>query len=263
MDCMVCRSVMGFFFSKEFDTFGLGKVDYWKCPTCGFVASRTHLEMTEDRWAELNDDFHSLTHHADGNPYNRNQRYFNQSLMLHLLQKQGLIKKQGWLDWGCGIGAVSRLLQDFFDLRLLSYDKFFRPEFNPAAEPDLKARGHELVLCTAVLEHLRDRATLDEIERLVSPSGAFAIHTLVPESVPQDPDWMYLLPVHCAFHTNRSMQILMDEWGYRCSVYNEFAKLWVLFHADPNEIEPRVLALNAELGWSYLHFKRGFTDFWK
>ena len=82
-------------------------------------------------------------------------------------------------------------------------------------------------------------------------------------NVPQNPEWMYLLPVHCAFHTNRSMQLLMDQWGYRCSVYNEHAKLWVLFRQPPTDIEPAVAALNQAMGWRYLHYKAGFMDYWK
>ncbi|MBI5924934.1 MAG: class I SAM-dependent methyltransferase [Aquabacterium sp.] len=264
MQCMICQSGMQYFFSKQFDQFDLSKVDYWRCGACGFAASKTHLEMSEERWARLNNDFHSQTHYTEDNPYNRNQRYFNQALMLSLMRKQGLLAAQdNWLDWGCGVGAVSKLLRDYFGVHLGTYDKFFTPEVNAIAEADLRQRAFELLLNTAVFEHVRDRATLDEIESYVAPSGAFAIHTLVPENVPQDPNWMYLLPVHCAFHTNRSMQLLMDQWGYTCSVYNEHAKLWVLFKQDANAIEPKVQALNKAMGWSYLHFKRGFMDYWK
>ena len=263
MKCMICRSDMAYFFSKTFDVCDLGQVDYWRCGHCGFAASKTHLEMSDARWAQLNHDFHSQTHYTEDNPYNRNQRYFNQALMLSLMRKQGLIKPEAWLDWGCGVGAVSKLLQDYFDVRLGTYDKYFTPEVNALPESALLPRDFELVLNTAVFEHVRGRETLDEIASYVSPSGCLAIHTLVPEKVPQEPNWMYLLPVHCAFHTNRSMQILMDEWGYRCSVYNEHAKLWVLFHESAQAIEAKVAALNKAMGWSYLHFKAGFMDYWK
>lgn len=264
MQCMICRSGMHYFFSKTFDTCGLGQVDYWRCEACGFCASKTHLDMSAERWARLNDDFHSVTHYAEDNPYNRNQRYFNQALMLSLMRKQGAIQQDAdWLDWGCGVGAVAKLLQRYFDTTLLTYDKYFTPEINALTEAQLKPRAHDLVLNTAVFEHVRNRETLDEIESYVAPTGAFAIHTLVPEKVPQDPNWMYLLPVHCAFHTNRSMQLLMDQWGYRCSVYNEHAKLWVLFKRDAAEVEPVVKALNQAMGWSYLHYKAGFMDYWK
>lgn len=264
MRCMICHSSMRYFFSKKFDQFDLGKVDYWKCESCGFVASETHLEMSDARWAELNYDFHSQSHHAESNPYNRNQRYFSQALMLSIMCKHDLIAPSEWLDWGCGVGAVARLLRDYFDIYLGTYDKYFTPELNAIVGTSLQTRHYELVLNTAVFEHVRSRATLDEIESYVKPDlGVLAIHTLVTENIPQDPNWMYLLPVHCAFHTNRSMYILMKQWGYRCSVYNENAKLWVLFHKDPTLIKSEVSALNDSMGWQYLHYKEGFMDYWK
>lgn len=264
MHCMICRSEMRYFFSKTFDTLGLGQVDYWRCTACGFAASKTHLEMSDERWSQLNHDFHAQTHYTEDNPYNRNQRYFNQALMLSLLRRQDAVHAGEWLDWGCGVGAVARLLRDHFGVHLSTYDKYFTPEVNAIETDALKVRGYDLVLNTAVFEHVRDRATLDEIESYVKPAGgALAVHTLVPEHVPQDPNWMYLLPVHCAFHTNRSMQILMDQWGYTCSVYNEHAKLWVMFREDPAVVTPKVQALNQSLGWGYLHHKAGFMDYWK
>jgi hypothetical protein len=74
---------------------------------------------------------------------------------------------------------------------------------------------------------------------------------------------MYLLPVHCAFHTNKSMEILMEQWKYNCSVYNEQSKMWVLFREETKEVQARVDKLNNSLGWEYLHFKNGFMDYWK
>ena len=46
MQCMICQSGMQYFFSKQFDQFDLGKVDYWKCGAGGFAASKTHLKMS-------------------------------------------------------------------------------------------------------------------------------------------------------------------------------------------------------------------------
>ena len=69
--------------------------------------------MSEKEWNNLNDVFHSKSHFRDDNPYNRNQRYFNQALMLHLMNKHGLIDDHHWLDWGCGVGQLSRLLKKY------------------------------------------------------------------------------------------------------------------------------------------------------
>ena len=254
---------MSYYFTKQFEVCDLAGVDYWKCQNCGFCASKTHFEMSNERWVKLNDDFHSETHFTEDNPYNRNQRYFNQALMLSLMSKQGLIDGGEWVDWGCGVGAVAVLLDQYFGLKLSTYDKYFTPDIHALGDEQLVERSFDLVVNTAVFEHVTDRATLDEIESYVSNPGCFAIHTLIPETIPRDPEWMYLLPVHCAFHTNRSMQLLMDDWGYKCSVYNEDSKLWVLFREEPEAVQARVESLNRALGWEYLRFKPGFMDYWK
>lgn len=255
---------MEYFFSKNFNDFELGKVDYFKCSFCGFSASKNHFEMSSDDWEKLNNDFHSISHYAEGNANNRNQRYFNQALMISLMHTQKIIPKGSWLDWGCGVGAVSKLLNDYFNIQLGTYDKYFKPEINEIDNSLIKERSFDFVLNTCVFEHVRDRETLDEIESFVKKgSGCFAVHTLVPEQIPQDANWMYLLPVHCAFHTNHSMGILMKQWGYQCSVYNENSKLWVFFQEEPNLVHEKVKILNKKIGWNYLHFKPGFMDYWK
>lgn len=263
MRCIICDSSMNYFFTKNFNAFGLKDVDYWKCSNCGFSASKTHFDMTYEEWDSLNYAFHSESHYREDNPYNRNQRYFNQALMLSLMSKQGLIESGRWLDWGCGIGSVALLIKDYFDIELMTYDKYFTPQINSIHEKMLVDKGFQLVVNTAVFEHVRDRDTLNEIESYVSDTGCFAIHTLVPEAVPKNPNWMYLLPVHCAFHTNKSMEILMEQWKYNCSVYNEQSKMWVLFREETKEVQARVDKLNNSLGWEYLHFKNGFMDYWK
>lgn len=262
MECIICNGPMAYYFSKKFGEFGLGVVDYWKCRDCGFCASKTHFDMPPEEWGALNDAFHAITHGCEANPYNRNQRYFNQALMLHLGRTHGVVPQGKWLDWGCGVGAVAEQLARHFGQHLWTHDKFYRPHLNVISDADLVPRQFQLVLNTAVFEHVRDRATLDEIESYVAPDGCLAVHTLVPGAVPKDPEWMYLLPVHCAFHTNRSMGLLMEQWGYKCSVYNEHAKLWILLRREPEEVMSAVEGLNRLMGWEYLHFKRGFMDFW-
>jgi hypothetical protein len=147
-------------------------------------------------------------------------------------------------------------------LRLGNFDKYVEPELFSIRQSALIKRGYSLVTNTAVFEHVRDRQTLDEIESYVSDDGCLGVHTLVRGDIPTNPDWMYLLPVHCAFHTNRSMDILMRQWGYQCSIYNEHAKMWVMFKRPTQEVGSKVAQLNQLLGWEYLHFKDGFMDFW-
>jgi len=252
---------MNFYFSKEFNVYNLKIVDYWKCRACGFVASKTHFDMEEKEWQKLNLRFHEDNNKFD-NPYNRNQRYFHQALMLHLMKKFGLLPSGKYLDWGSGTGRLSDRMETLFDMKIYNFDKYLKPASNALPESQLVKRGYALVCNTGVFEHVRCRKTLDGIESFVSPEGCLAVHTLVRGEIPNNPEWMYLLPVHCAFHTNTSMQRLMSEWGYTCSVYNENAKLWCMFRASPDEVAAKVSLLNDKLGWVYLHFKTGFMDYW-
>jgi len=254
---------MDFYFSKQFDSYNLRTVDYWKCRECGFVASKTHFDMKDSDWQELNVRFHEDNNDRQDNPYNRNQRYFYQASMFYLTSRYGILPTGEYLDWGSGPGDLSDRLNTLFDIKMNNFDKYIEPVLHSLTESDLVKRGYALVANTGVFEHVRSRETLDEIESYVLPEGCLAVHTLVREAIPQDPNWMYLLPVHCAFHTNSSMQHLMLEWGYTCCTYNEFAKMWCMFRTAPDEVEAKVSLLNTKLGWEYLHFKAGFMDFWQ
>jgi hypothetical protein len=262
MKCIICRDEQTYFFSKEFSVYGLATVDYWRCPTCGFVASKTHRDMSLTEWESLNSDFHHDNNAREDNPYDRNQRYFNQALMLHLMVRDKVLPSSEWLDWGSGVGDLSIQLRKYFSLKLLNFDAYIEPSINQVEPGEMNKRDYSLVTNTAVFEHVRSRDTLDEIESYVSDNGQLAVHTLVRGEIPPDPNWMYLLPVHCAFRTNRSMQILMEQWGYSCSVYNEHSKMWVMFKRPVHEIKQAVQDLNSDLGFEYLHFKKGFMDYW-
>ena len=87
------------------------------------------------------------------------------------------------------------------------------------------------------------------------------------ENIPRDPDWFYLAPmVHTAFHTNRSMALLMQQWGYAASLYSPAAKCWFLFkarHPALPRLEAVVAAVNRELRTPFFIHKNGFVDYWK
>lgn len=262
MDCIVCKEKMSYYFTKHFGEFGLSNVDYYSCPGCGFVGSKTHFDLSKDKWETLNSNYHSVFYKRTDNPYNIPQKRFKQAQMIYLMNLHGILPDYPYLDWGCGLGYLSLQLHTNFNLTLKNYDKYQEPMRNRLAEEDLTKGNFNLVLSSAVLEHLRSREELDNIESLVSQKGCFAFHTLVRGTIPKDPEWMYLLPVHCAFFTNESMSLLMKSWGYNCSVYNEFAKMWIWFRDNQLDVNRKVSALNELLGWEYLHFKEGFMDFW-
>ena len=252
---------MGYYFSKHFSEFNLDTVTYVKCPECGFCCSETHYGMSEEKWKILNKDFHEI--HNDGSSkYNSNRRWFNQALMLHLLKMHGIIKGGKWIDYASGEGILSSMLEQNFNIKLSSFDKYVKPLFNGINETELNDK-YNVVVNGAYFEHVRKIGHLDLIDSLVKESGVMAIHTLVRESIPKDPAWFYLVPVHTSFYTNESMGKLMARWGYTCSIYSEESQMWVMFKSSPKIISQKVSDVNAHLGWEYLHFKNGFMDYWK
>jgi hypothetical protein len=116
------------------------------------------------------------------------------------------------------------------------------------------------VFNTSIFEHIRNRKTLNSINALVAEDGILAIHTLVTEVIPQDPKWFYLLPVHCSFFTNKSMQILFDAWGYKVSIYHVPSRMWFWFKKRSdflNDLFDSGL-LNSQEGF---YFKEGFMNY--
>jgi hypothetical protein len=103
---------MYYFFTKTFNEVHLHKVEYHKCKECGFVTSKTHRELDEDKWKEINNHFHNL--HSDGSSqYNSSKRWFNQALMLYLLSKHNIIPNKDWLDYAEDARLVEKKVKRF------------------------------------------------------------------------------------------------------------------------------------------------------
>lgn len=264
MNCIICESETEFYFKKDFAEHNLYGAEYYRCHNCGFVFSETHFQADDILWENLNSDFHTERYPQVGYDFSlRNPPYLQQAFFIYLIHKYGLVEGGDWLDWGSGKeGILSNLLSENFGLKINNYDKYMTPKVNSITEDELKSK-YKLVVTSAVFEHVRDRKTLDGINDLVSETGCLAIHVVVCENIPQDPNWFYFLSVHCAVYTNKSMQILMNDWGYTCSIYCVTAKIWVFFKQDPKEIEEKVDKINFLLKEKYLHFKIGFMDYWK
>lgn len=80
-----------------------------------------------------------------------------------------------------------------------------------------------------MFEHILNRNDLDSVNNFIANNGALIIHKVVVENVPKDPNWFYIyIPAHPAVHTNRSMNILMQQWEYQSSIYSPKSKSWVL-----------------------------------
>ena len=189
--------------------------------------------------------------------------YIEQALMIKILNDNEIIKFNNNLDYGGGYGTLSTILKKYFNLELAIYDPYVQnnKEHEYISEDNLEK--YDTVLSSALFEHLTSRNAFDEINNCVSEGGALMIHTRISGFIPKDPNWFYLNPpVHCAFHTNKSMEILMKQWNYESSIYCLAARCWVLLKKDSQYIESKVKKINKELQNDYLFYKKGFVDFW-
>lgn len=166
--------------------------------------SKTHADMADSKWASLNYEYHSTYQWKESNSDDPRwiARLQSQAKVLCDATKLGLLNSDGrWLDYACGDGRLSELLQDE-ECILLKYDRHMPRPKDYLIDSDLSPpRSFDFVITTSVFEHLTLREHFESVEGLVSESAVLGLHTLVCESVPSDASWFYLLPVHCAFHT--------------------------------------------------------------
>lgn len=266
MKCMVCDNRMEKYFTKHFGIFDLNAVDYWKCVSCGFTAAKKLFELSNKEWEALNEKFHSSYHFTDKCDYDANwiSRLKIQAETLVLLKGAGLISQVSpWLDYGCGDGKLSQFVGRH-NIKMHNYDEYVGLHTtNILNKKDLREGGFDLVISTSVFEHVRNMETLDEMEKLVDKKGCLAIHTLVREVIPKNPEWFYLLPVHCSLFTNKSMQILFNRWNYNFSIYHVPSRLWFWFKKRPEQASRKIDKLNRESAETEFFLKNGFMDYWK
>lgn len=271
MNCIICDSPSVYYFTKEYTTppFSdymqrIGPVAYYRCNHCGFVSSKTHREISKKQWDELNTKFHHYQECRDDTSGINQPPYAEQAFMLALLRANGLIQVDGMLDYAAGYGTLSALLQKYFQIDVPIYDPYVRSGEPMRYVVDPIPNSYKTVINSAMFEHVLSREDLDSVNSLISNDGCLIIHTVVCETIPCDPDWFYLRPpVHTAFHTNKSMNILMEQWGFRSSLYCPQSKCWALFRSPFNAIEDTMEKINRELQVTWLYGKSGFTDFWK
>jgi len=274
MECIICASPTTYYFSKTytekpFDLFmkDIGPVDYHKCGACGFVLSKTHRDLSKSRWEKLNHDLHHYNEDPTTAKSFNQPPYAEQALMLAILNANKIIDMSRALDYAAGYGSLAKILDKYFGIRLPIFDRYVTAiemsgDDRYVAEPDLGT--YKTVINSAMFEHVLSRDHLDEVNALVDSNGVLVLHTLVCENIPKDPNWFYLAPpVHTAFHTNRSMQILMEQWGYAASLYAPHSKCWVLLKKEPINLAQKIAMLNAELQTQWFVYKKGFVDYWK
>lgn len=232
---------MDSFMTKDFGgQHGLGRVEYVRCRACWLVASRTHAELPDDAWLRLNEDYHAyLGTGTNSDDPNWGPRLAAQAESLAVVQRAG-IAAGPWLDYGAGDGSLSKLLGGH-DVAIENYDRYL-PQAGFLSEQELATKRFGLVLTTSVYEHVRSMEPLQEIEQLLADGGVQAVHTEILPAIPRDPDWHYLLPVHTAFFTYRSFELLMERWGYGSSAYAIGTGMWLLYRQDATELEERLAA---------------------
>lgn len=270
MKCFICYSNTEYYFTKIYDKEpeksimeAMGKADFYKCINCGFTFSKTYQELTEEQFTSLNYKAHS--YHENIENIGNQPPYLEQATMFAVLAKNKIIDASTLIDFAGGYGAMSRTLQKYFSIDLPVYEPYIQTDgfLNYISTQDLSS--YKTVINSAMFEHVRSRDNLEVVNSLVDTSGgggSLVVHTVVCENIPQDPSWFYLVPMHCALHTNMSMSILMEQWGYKASIYCLSAKSWVLLRSIEG-VKRKVEEINKELQTEYLIYKKGFVDYWK
>ena len=248
MKCLICNRDMSYYFTKDFTSYNLKELQncvYYICENCGMVVSKTHFDMSDTEWENLNFNYHS-SFLIDGgiSPEDPNwlERLDKQVNFLEYLYVNEILPKNNWLDWGCGNGILSDKLKER-GILLQKYDKYFN-------SIELKCKNYDFIITTSVFEHIREYSTLKSIADLLTERGIMGLHTLICERIPKDPKWFYLLPVHCTFFTNKSTSILMENLGFKYSAYNINSRLWFM---SKYPIKSNVNLIT----------KEGFVDYWK
>jgi len=270
MKCIICNSNMKYYFSKEYTEkpFNdimekVGKVDYYKCENCGFVISKTHSKLEKSLWEELNKIFHDFLEKID-NRYVNQPPYIDQALMLKILSLNNIIDTEVMIDYAAGYGTLSKLLKKYFNIELIIYDEYLEDKLSNNHMLKHELNKYKTVINSAMFEHILNRDDLENLNNLVDSDGCLIIHSLICEDVPKDSNWFYLKPpVHTAFHTNKSMELLMKQWKYESSIYCPKSKSWVLFKKEPHYLKKVVKQVNEEFQTDYFYYKKGFMDYWK
>jgi hypothetical protein len=270
MKCLICNNESIFFIKKtsfkvEYQEMvkDFSGFTYYKCTKCGFTISKTHMEMPNDLWLKLNYDFH---HFIENNTAPINQPpYLEQAMIINVLNSNGIVSFKNAIDFAGGYGTLSKILYNYHKITLPIYDPYVTTENEGVIYINKKKLSkYNTLLNSALFEHLFTRNSFDEINDLIEDNGCMILHTVVCDNIPSDEKWFYMEPpVHCAFHTNYSMEILMSQWGFVSSIYCPSAKFWVLFKKEPENLNNKIDLINKEFQKEVIIYKKGFVDYWK
>lgn len=268
LKCIICNGQTSFFLSKQYaEPYNklLKESRFCKCKNCGFTFSETIFNMSDPEWIKLNNEFHTLLEDSSTEKNINQPPYLQQALMLKLLNENKILNGENMLDYAGGFGTLSKILLKYFNMEIPIYDPYMKDtNANLKYIEEDKLTPVSVLVNSALFEHVRNRADLEHVNHCIKTDGVLILHTVVCENIPNKPDWFYLTPpVHAALHTNKSMNILMEQWGYESSLYCPASKCWVLFKKEPENIKTLIDNINLELQTEYLFYKKGFMDYWK
>jgi hypothetical protein len=160
MKCIICNNNSNYYFSKNYlntlyKSFveEIGDIDYYKCENCGFTISKTHMDLENSKWNEINFLFHEHWDKNKGNYIVNAPPYIEQALMINILFKNDLIDVNNIVDYAAGYGTLSKVLNKYFDLKLSIYDEYINTnDERYISKEDLGK--YNTVINSAMFEHI-------------------------------------------------------------------------------------------------------------
>ena len=260
MNCFVCGGEMHPFMEKSFGMKNLDVCEYVRCAKCGLVIAKTIYDMPRSQWEALNHECHAAyqnTNSLDVDPRWLSRLKAQAQVISELINIGVLDKNSNAVDYGAGDGKLSAFVAKNGWLK--KFDAYMaRPNENYLSAEDLKPASFDFVITCSVFEHLLGGGDVEKIFALLKPDGIAAIHTLICEEVPRDPNWFYLLPVHATFWTNSAMQKIFKQYEFNSCAYHVESRLWFMFRD-----KGKFLRTCAETSSSTWIFANDFVDYWK
>ena len=258
MNCFVCGGEMRPFMKKSFGMKNLDVCEYVRCEECGLVVAKTLYDMPKKTWEALNHECHAAYQNTDSLDVDPRwlERLRAQADVLNELMNIGVFDKSARaLDYGAGDGKLSEMCNPW----LMKFDEYMaRPNENYLTAEDLKPASFDFVITCSVFEHLIGATDVEKIFALLKPDGIMALHTLICDEVPQDPNWFYLQPVHCTFWTNATMKKIFQQYNFTACAYNVESRLWFMFRDRGKFL--KTCAGTSSGTWI---FANDFVDYWK
>lgn len=259
MTCFVCGGEMRPFMEKSFGMKNLDACEYVRCENCGLVVAKTLYEMPHEQWENLNRECHAAYQNTDALDVDPRwlERLQAQAKVLAELINCGVLDKSARaVDYGAGDGKLSNYIAAQIQSPWLKkFDAYMaRPNENYLSAEDLTPETFDFVITCSVFEHLLGAGDVEKIFALLKSNGTMALHTLVCEEIPRDPNWFYLQPVHATFWTNAAMKKIFAQYNFKACAYHVEARLWLMF---------RDVEKSARLKNSSWILADDFVDYWK